>query len=100
MKTKDYFGSNWKELTFTIGEGAAYVEVEVVYKDESRRDEAAKAIHESLRGNKSYINSDIELNIDEPNIIRLLVTEDADDIPPKLLKEIKNKICILEKPET
>ena len=103
MKTKDYFGSNWKEMTFKVGkteDNKNYIEFEVVYKNNVERDESAKAIHESLCGNKSYINSDIVLNIDEPNTMKLFVTEDANDLPDELMEEIKNKAALLAQPET
>ena len=39
------------------------------------------AIHEQLRGNKDYIDSNIILNIGEPNIVKLYVFKECEHIP-------------------
>lgn len=39
-------------------------------------------IHEQLVGNKDYIDSNIILNIEEPNKVRLYVYDECEYIPP------------------
>ena len=75
---KDYFGSNWKSMTFAYVKpknGDYYAEFRIVYNNNVERDKAAHAVHELLCGEKSYINSDVVLNIDEDNVIVIIYTQ-------------------------
>ena len=55
-----------------------YIQIEV--KDEKEQLTIANAIHEQLRGNQDYIDSNIILNIDV-DAIRVYVFEECTDVP-------------------
>lgn len=38
-------------------------------------------IHEQLRGNEDYVNNNIILNVDDPNMINIYIFEDCQHIP-------------------
>lgn len=91
---KDYFGNNWKSMTFAYGkpkDGDYYAEFRIVYNNNAERDKAANAVRESLCGEKSYINSDVVLNIDEDNVIAIIVAKDG-EMPMDIVDEVFDKI--------
>ena len=49
--------------------------------DEKEQMKISNFIHEQLRGNKDYIDSNIVLNIDVENTIRLYVFKECAEIP-------------------
>lgn len=91
---KTIFGNNWTSKAFSYvmpKDGNYYAEIRIVYDDNTERDKAANAVHESLRGNKSYINSDIVLNVDENNVIVIIVASEDADMPGYIVDEIFDK---------
>lgn len=91
---KDYFGSNWKSMTFAYVKpknGDYYAEFRIVYNNNVERDKAAHAVHELLCGEKSYINSDVVLNIDEDTVIVIIVAKGG-DIPTAIVDEVFDNI--------
>lgn len=60
------------------------VTIETADNDEKMR--IGTDIHEQLRGNPSYINNDIILNVDEDCKIRLWVDKSCESIPDIVLR--------------
>lgn len=83
----------WNECTFEERPNGDVV-FTIVYKTDEERDVVAAALHEALRGNKSYIDSDIVLNIDNAKTITLIVAFRA-NVPDWLEVEINNKKRLL-----
>lgn len=62
----------------------AIVTIETADNDEKMR--IGTDIHEQLRGNPSYINNDIILNVDEDCKVRLWVDKNCESIPDITLR--------------
>lgn len=62
----------------------AIVTIETADNDEKMR--IGTDIHEQLRGNLSYINNDIILNVDEDCKVRLWIDKNCESIPDIILR--------------
>lgn len=69
MKGDDCMDSNLK------------MHIKITVDDEKEQDKIGNFIHEQLRGNKDYIDSNIILNIDADNEINLYVFKECKEIP-------------------
>ena len=56
-------------------------EITIVCENEKEQERLGNHIHEQLRGNQDYIDSNIVLNIDTKNIIKLYVFEECKERP-------------------
>lgn len=56
-------------------------EITIVCENEKEQERLGNHIHEQLRGNKDYIDSNIVLNIDTKNIIKLYIFEECKERP-------------------
>ena len=57
------------------------MQVSIKVSDEKEQMKIGNHIHEQLRGNRDYIDSNIVLNIDTDNEINLYVFEECAEIP-------------------
>ena len=57
------------------------MQIKITVFDDKEQLAIGNSIHEQLRGNKDYIDSNIVLNIDTNNEINLYVFEECKDIP-------------------
>lgn len=56
-------------------------EITIKVNDEKEQLRIGNSIHEQLVGNKDYIDSNIILNIDEENIIKIYIFNECESVP-------------------
>lgn len=57
-----------------------YIRIETISKDECMR--IGTLIHDQLRGNKDYVDSNIVLNCtDSDNVVRLYIFKECENVP-------------------
>lgn len=74
-----YYENNYKEVVVMDNNLKMHVNIKV--NDDKEQMKIGNFIHEQLRGNKDYQNSNIVLNIDEPNEVNLYVFNECEEIP-------------------
>lgn len=57
------------------------MEITIKVNDEKEQLRIGNSIHEQLVGNKDYIDSNIILNIDEENIIKIYIFNECESVP-------------------
>lgn len=57
------------------------MQVKITVNDEKEQMAIGNSIHEQLRGNKDYIDSNIVLNIDTDNEVNLYVFKECENVP-------------------
>lgn len=60
-------------------------EIIITVKNEKEQMRIANSIHHQLVGNRDYIDSNIVLNIDENNTVRLYIFEECENEPDIIL---------------
>lgn len=60
-------------------------EIIITVKNEKEQMRIANSIHHQLVGNQDYIDSNIVLNIDENNTVRLYIFEECENEPDIIL---------------
>lgn len=60
-------------------------EIVITVKSEEEQMEIANSIHHQLVGNRDYKDSNIVLNIDKDNTVRLYIFEECEEIPDIVL---------------
>lgn len=60
-----------------------FIKMHIIIKVKNNEEKMAigTKIHEQLRGNEDYVNNNIILNVDDPNMVDICIFEDCQHIP-------------------
>lgn len=71
--------------------GSEY-DIKITTKSNEEKMQIGNEIHNKLVGNQDYVDSNIILNIDEDNLVRVWISSEVNNIPDFLMNDYK-EIC-------